>query len=97
VKLFTHGAPVAVRRSVADRRQIAIRQADGGDLPALEALAALTEHTAPALPALLAEADGVLVAALSRRSGDLVTDPFVATGDVVALLRLRSAQLDAAA
>jgi hypothetical protein len=96
VRLFTQ-IPAAVRRSVAGRRRIVIRHADGSDTAALQTLAALTDRTAPDAPVLLAEADGSLVAALSRLSGDVVTDPFVATEDIVALLRLRSAQLDAAA
>jgi hypothetical protein len=96
VKLFTH-VPVAVRRSVADRRRIVIRRGDGDDIAALETLGQLTERAVPQFPLLLAEADGVLVAALSRLSGEVITDPFVATEDIVALLRLRSAQLDAAA
>ena len=96
MKLFTH-VPVAVRRSVADRRRIVIRRADGADMPALERLAELTERGVPDFPLLLAEADAVLVAALSRSTGQIVTDPFVATEDIVALLRLRAAQLDAAA
>jgi len=66
-------------------------------MAALEALAALTEHPVPAFPVLLAEADGVLVAALSRLNGEVITDPFVASHDVVGLLRFRSTQLDAAA
>ena len=96
MRLFGH-VPLAVRQSVADRRRIVIRRGDGGDIPALETLADLTDRLVPPFPVLLAEADGVLVAALSRMNGDLITDPFVATGDIVALLRLRSAQLDAAA
>jgi hypothetical protein len=96
VKLFTH-VPVAVRRSVADRRRIVIRRGAGDDIAALETLGQLTERAVPQFPLLLAEADGVLVAALSRLSGEVITDPFVATEDIVALLRLRSAQLDAAA
>ena len=96
MRLFTH-VPDSVRQSVADRRRIVIRRADGNDLAALETLAALTDRALPHFPVLLAEADGALVAALSRLTGDVITDPFVATDDVVALLRLRSAQLDAAA
>jgi hypothetical protein len=96
VKLFTQ-VPVAVRRSVADRRRIVIRRSDGADGGAVRALAELTERAVPPLPLLLAEADGVLVAALSRTTGEVIRDPFVATDDVVALLRLRATQLDAAA
>jgi hypothetical protein len=96
VRLFSH-VPDSVRQSVADRRRIVIRRADGDDLRALVTLAELTDRTVPQFPVLVAEADGTLVAALSRLTGDVITDPFVATDDVVALLRLRSAQLDAAA
>ena len=46
---------------------------------------------------LLAEVDGSLVAAVSTRTGEVVSDPFVASEDVVALLRFRATQLDRAA
>lgn len=42
---------------------------------------------------LLAESDGAVVVALSTTTGDVVTDPFRATADLVELLRLRSTQL----
>ena len=48
-------------------------------------------------PVLLAESDGLLVAAVSTATGELVSDPFVAAADVVALLQLRARQLDSAA
>jgi hypothetical protein len=96
VRLFGD-APVALRRSVADRRRIVIRRADGADREALDRLAALTERETPDAPVLLAEADGLMVAALSLPTGRVVSDPFVASGDVVALLRLRAEQLDDAA
>ncbi len=82
---------------MADRGRIEIRRGAGSDLEALRRLAALTERTVPPAPVLVAEADGVLLAALSRQTGEVVSDPFVVTEDVVALLRLRAAQLDAAA
>ena len=37
------------------------------------------------------------MAAVSTRTGDVIRDPFVASDDVVALLRLRATQLDRAA
>jgi hypothetical protein len=46
---------------------------------------------------LLAESDGRLVAAMSTATGEAVSDPFVPAADVIALLRLRAAQLAAAA
>lgn len=46
---------------------------------------------------LLAESDGILVAAVSADGGSVVADPFVVTGDVVELLEVRARQLLAAA
>jgi len=90
-------APAALRRAVRDRDWIVIRRARPGDADAVARLAELADRPTPRPPLLLAEADGRLVAALSVASGDLVADPFVATQDVSALLRLRADQLDAAA
>lgn len=47
---------------------------------------------------LLAESDGVLVAAVAAADGgSVIADPFVVTGDVVELLEVRARQLLAAA
>jgi hypothetical protein len=48
-------------------------------------------------PVLLAEDGGRPVAALSLADGRVVADPFRRTRDAVAMLRLRAAQLEAAA
>jgi hypothetical protein len=90
-------APVALRRAVSGRERIEIRRARGTDLLALNRLADLADRPLPPAPVLLAEADGVLVAAVSTLTGAVVSDPFVASDDVVALLKLRATQLDAAA
>lgn len=89
--------PGALRETVRCRERIVIRRARGGDAAAVTRLAALADRPAPGWPLLLAEADGELVAAVSTRTAELVSDPFVASSDVVALLRLRATQLDAAA
>ena len=89
--------PMAVRQAVRGRDQIVIRRARDDDHGAVALLAGLTEQPAPPAPLVLAEADGMLVAAVSTSTGAVVSDPFVATHDVVALLRLRAAQLDRAA
>ena len=89
--------PVALRRAVTGRERIVIRRARGADSDALHRLADLADRPAPAFPVLLAEADGDLIAAVSTRTGRVVSDPFVASHDVVALLKLRADQLDAAA
>ena len=89
--------PVALRRAVTGRERIVIRRARGGDAEALRRLADLADRPVPPVPVLLAEADGELIAAVSTGTGTVVSDPFVASDDVVALLRLRATQLDAAA
>jgi len=71
---------------------VLIRAARGSDGPALEALAALDSATVPAGSLLVAEADGVLVAALSERTGERIADPFRPTRDVIELLELRGAR-----
>ena len=96
MNLFGH-APVALRRAVTGRDRIVIRRAVPGDDRALGRLSELADRPAPVKPLLLAESDGELVAAVSTRTGKVVRDPFVASDDVVALLRLRASQLDAAA
>ncbi len=56
-------------------------------------LAALADrHVSPA-PVLLAESDGDPVVALSTVTGDVISDPFRVTADLVELLRLRAGQL----
>jgi hypothetical protein len=93
-----NGVPLAVRRVVAGRGRIVIRRADAHDSAALGRLVQLAERTEPpAQPLLLAESDGHLVAAVSTASGETVSDPFVATADVIALLQLRAQQLDSVA
>ena len=69
---------------------VLIRAARGSDGPALEALAALDSATVPAGALLVAEADGVLVAALSASTGSRIADPFRPTRDVIELLELRA-------
>jgi hypothetical protein len=90
-------APVTLRTAVAGRERIVIRRSAAGDERELVRLASLSERATPQDPLLLAEADGKLIAAVSTRTGDVVSDPFVARADVVALLRLRATQLDDAA
>ena len=96
MRLFAH-APAGLRRVVAERQCIEIRRANGDDIADLRTLADLTEREIPAAPILVAEVDGALLAAMSRRTGEIIADPFAPTADVVALLRFRASQLDAAA
>jgi len=67
---------------------VVIRAARGSDGIALENLARMDSQRPPAGDVLVAEQDGELVAALA---GDrVIADPFRATADVVALLRLHA-------
>ncbi|MGH2783485.1 MAG: hypothetical protein ACRDLA_19135, partial [Thermoleophilaceae bacterium] len=73
---------------------ITVRHAVAADLGDLERLAALDSGTPPRGPALVAEADSHLLAALPLGSGRPIADPFEPTAEVVALLALRAEQLE---
>jgi hypothetical protein len=90
---MTDHLPAALARQVGGRGEISIRSARPADAGEIKRLAALVDRPMPGGPVLLAESDGAVVVALSTVTGDVVSDPFRATGDLVALLRLRSAQL----
>jgi hypothetical protein len=94
---MTSRVPAAVASVVGRRGSIVIRLARPDDGPALDRLQALADRRLPAAPLLVAEADGELLAAAPTSGGDVVTDPFRVTLDIVELLRLRSSQLRAAA
>ena len=63
----------------------------------LERLAALSERTLKDGDWIVAEVDGVPVAAVSVEDGTTVYDPFRPTSQAVSLLRLRRKQVLAAA
>lgn len=75
---------------------VTIRHAFPDDALALLRLAALDSGEPPGRPALVAEVDGELRAALSLRDGRVIADPFRRTQALVDLLRARAAQLTAA-
>ena len=85
--------PAALARQAAGRGEISIRSARSVDVGEIRRLAALVDRPIPAAPMLLAESDGAVVVAMSTVTGEVVSDPFRATGDLVDLLRLRSVQL----
>jgi hypothetical protein len=66
---------------------ITIRPAVSADAVTLAELAQLDSAPMPAMPALVAEIDGTVRAALSMRDGSLVADPFTPTAEAAALLR----------
>ena len=74
---------------------VTVRRATAADGERLARLAALDSGPVPQPPALVAEADGRLLAALPLGSGHPVADPFVRSGELVELLRLRARQLSA--
>lgn len=73
---------------------IVVRQASPNDQRALARLAALDSSEQLAGDALIGELGSRPVAALSLTDGRVVADPFVATGPVVQLLRLRAHQIE---
>jgi hypothetical protein len=75
--------------------EITVRRAVAGDRSELERLAALDSATMPRGPALVAEANSHMLAALPLGSGRPIADPFEPTAAVVALLQLRAEQLAA--
>jgi hypothetical protein len=72
---------------------VVIRLATAGDRPALERLAELDSAERPRGMALIAEIHERPVAALALADGRAIADPFVATGDIIELLRVRAGQL----
>jgi len=72
---------------------LTVRLACAADWPRLREVAELDSAMLPSAPLLVGERDGRAVAALSLSDGAVIADPFVASADVVALLRLRARQL----
>jgi hypothetical protein len=72
---------------------LTVRHAVASDLSELARLAALDSASPPRGPALVAEADSRMLAALPLGSGRPIADPFEPTAEIVALLQLRAEQL----
>ena len=72
---------------------LVIRLAVSADETQLRRLAHMDSARPLSGQALLAEQGGSVIAALSLDDGALIADPFVASADSVALLRVRAAQL----
>lgn len=73
--------------------EVVIRRATHADGPALTALAALDGTVPPFGPALVAEVEGSPRAVLPLDGSPSFADPFRRTGELIALLELRAAQL----
>ena len=74
---------------------ITVRHSVASDLSELARLAALDSTSPPRGPALIAEADSRMLAALPLGSGRPIADPFEPTAEIVELLRMRAEQLQA--
>src|SRR5437773_1932543 len=75
---------------------ISLRRAVSSDAAALDRLAQLDSKHLASGTHLVAERDGVLIAALAQPSGVTIADPFVPSADAVALLRQWARQRTAA-
>ena len=75
---------------------VTVRRSTSGDASALTRLAALDSASAPRGPALIAEADSRMLAALPLGSGRPIADPFERTAELVQLLELRRSQIETA-
>lgn len=73
--------------------QITLRFAVPDDAEMVTRLAAVDSSEPPPVPALLAEVEGELWAAISLADGSVVANPFRPTAPVVELLRARADQL----
>jgi hypothetical protein len=81
------------RRARKADDSLVIRQASADDSGRLHRLAMLDSAPQPHGPMLVAERDGMLLAALPIGGGRAIADPFEPTAGVVGLLELRRAQL----
>jgi hypothetical protein len=77
-------------------KNVTVRRSASGDASALARLASRDSASPPRGPALIAEADSRMLAALPLGSGRAIADPFEPTADLVMLLELRRAQIEAA-
>ena len=86
-------ANMRAKAAIEPQIEIAIRDAVPADMPALTRLAELDSRPLPRGELLVVEAAGRIRAALSVDEQTIVADPFVATGELQDLLRLRADQL----
>jgi hypothetical protein len=74
---------------------VSFRVAGDEDAAAIRRVAALDGKRVPMGEVLVAEVDSEIIAALSVSDGSRVADPFRWTSDVVVLMEMRAAQLQA--
>ena len=73
--------------------RVTLRYASAADAQSLRLLADLDAAPAPSGPALVAEVDGRLRAALPLDGGAPIADPLHRGGELIELLRMRAVQL----
>jgi hypothetical protein len=83
------------RRSIT-MQNVTVRRSASGDESSLARLAALDSASPPRGPALIAEANSRMLAALPLGAGRPIADPFEPTAELVALLELRRKQIGSA-
>jgi hypothetical protein len=88
---------IARTRRRPDADTLVIRQSSPDDSGRLHRLAMLDSAPEPHGPMLVAEREGILVAALPLGGGRAIADPFEPTNGIVGLLELRRTQLRPAA
>jgi hypothetical protein len=90
-----HDAYTRMQHGTTDA--VVIRSAAANDRGSLRRLALLDSARVPDGPMLVAEQEGMLVAAVPLGGGRAIADPFVRSAEIVGLLELRRAQLRSAA
>jgi hypothetical protein len=88
-----HGSPVSAASLESPVTRVTLRFAAAADADRLRRLAELDSAAPPSGPALVAEIDGRLRAALPLDGGPAISDPFHRGVELVELLRLRALQL----
>ena len=94
-EVFDRLDPVTDTQALRD--VVVIRPAHDADIAALHDLAELDSAAPLEGTVLVAVVDGAAWAALSLDDGRVIADPFIPTAGAVELLRLRAAQMRAAA
>jgi hypothetical protein len=89
---FVDGLPPPDRRGGDDAR-LTLRVDRVWDSSRLHDLAALNERRLPGCSFVVAELDGIVVAAVPLDGGPALADPFVRTAHLLPLLELRAAQI----
>jgi len=84
---------VLSEQAETDENAVELRLCRVDDDAALERLALLEGRPSPAGRYIVAELNGVVVAAMSLVSGAVLADPFEPTAQLIPLLKLRAAQV----